>query len=400
MISLKRTLLLIIAAVPAALASSITLLTPPAGYTTGYAVGINDNGQIAMAVYTNGGALATALYTGGVYTDLNAGEGKGNGDNEATSINSAGTMSTVYFTGTAEIDAGAVTSGGTFTPLKTLSGTTGSYANFLNNSGIVVGDSFTQTTKNNVTAITADKAVAWIGTGNGAPGSSTTPTTLGSFSSGAFSRAWGINSPSIAANYEIVGTAGATDDSMTDGYAFFYTKTGGMQYVPGLQTTYSDAYAVNNAGQIAGDEVNSSTGDTQAYVYTPGSGVVEYGTLGDANSTTNAIDSSGIAVGMSYNLDSEGDYIDTIATVFMDSVATDLNSYLPANSGWILEDALGINDSGQIVGYGLYNGAMEGFELDIGGSSTPEPASMLLFGSGIALIAAARKFRLPRGLVK
>ena len=31
----------------------------------------------------------------------------------------------------------------------------------------------------------------------------------------------------------------------------------------------------------------------------------------------------------------------------------DLNSLLPPNSGWTLTSATGINDAGQIVGYGL-----------------------------------------------
>ena len=34
---------------------------------------------------------------------------------------------------------------------------------------------------------------------------------------------------------------------------------------------------------------------------------------------------------------------------------TDLNSLLPANSGWVLESAQFINNSGRIVGTGTYN---------------------------------------------
>jgi probable HAF family extracellular repeat protein len=34
----------------------------------------------------------------------------------------------------------------------------------------------------------------------------------------------------------------------------------------------------------------------------------------------------------------------------------DLNSLIPANSGWVLEFAYAINDLGQIVGYGTLNG--------------------------------------------
>src|SRR3712207_9335136 len=41
----------------------------------------------------------------------------------------------------------------------------------------------------------------------------------------------------------------------------------------------------------------------------------------------------------------------------------DLNTVLPVNSGWILTDATGINDRGQIVGHGLFNGQTRAFLL-------------------------------------
>lgn len=41
----------------------------------------------------------------------------------------------------------------------------------------------------------------------------------------------------------------------------------------------------------------------------------------------------------------------------------DLNSLLPKNSNWVLENAIGINHAGEIVGSGLYQGARRGFVL-------------------------------------
>jgi hypothetical protein len=38
-----------------------------------------------------------------------------------------------------------------------------------------------------------------------------------------------------------------------------------------------------------------------------------------------------------------------------------LNSLLPLNSGWILDDAISINDAGEIVGGGTHNGLSRGF---------------------------------------
>ena len=41
----------------------------------------------------------------------------------------------------------------------------------------------------------------------------------------------------------------------------------------------------------------------------------------------------------------------------------DLNALLPANSGWVLTSAIGVNDSGFIVGYGTKNGLTKPFLL-------------------------------------
>jgi probable HAF family extracellular repeat protein len=42
---------------------------------------------------------------------------------------------------------------------------------------------------------------------------------------------------------------------------------------------------------------------------------------------------------------------------------TDLNSLIPAGSGWVLTSARGINDAGQIVGTGTISGVQHAFLL-------------------------------------
>ncbi|HEY3701676.1 MAG TPA: hypothetical protein VGL32_05420, partial [Acidimicrobiales bacterium] len=42
---------------------------------------------------------------------------------------------------------------------------------------------------------------------------------------------------------------------------------------------------------------------------------------------------------------------------------TDLNSLIPAGSGWVLDQARAINDAGQIVGWGTINGHEHAFLL-------------------------------------
>ena len=51
------------------------------------------------------------------------------------------------------------------------------------------------------------------------------------------------------------------------------------------------------------------------------------------------------------------------AFLWQNGTLYDLNSFLPANSGWILQCAMGINDSGQIAGYGTLNGVLTAFVL-------------------------------------
>ncbi len=59
----------------------------------------------------------------------------------------------------------------------------------------------------------------------------------------------------------------------------------------------------------------------------------------------------------------------------------DLNNLLSPGSGWSLQAATGINDLGQIVGYGMINGNQQAFLLTP--TTVPVPAAAWLFGSGL-----------------
>lgn len=66
----------------------------------------------------------------------------------------------------------------------------------------------------------------------------------------------------------------------------------------------------------------------------------------------------------------------------------DINSLIDPASRWILKEARDINESGQIVGWGLYNGQTSAFLLTV----VPVPAAAWLFGSGpIGLAGFTRK---------
>jgi probable HAF family extracellular repeat protein len=111
------------------------------------------------------------------------------------------------------------------------------------------------------------------------------------------------------------------------------------------------------------------------------------GTLGGTSSGASGINASGQVVGVS---ETAGGTYD--AFLYYEGVMTDLNSLLPAGSDWDLEVAAAINDSGQIAGYGINpQGQTDAFLLDTGVSSSPEPTSFALFGTGIALLALVRR---------
>ena len=61
----------------------------------------------------------------------------------------------------------------------------------------------------------------------------------------------------------------------------------------------------------------------------------------------------------------------------------DLNTLIDPASGWLLMDARGINDSGQITGFGTIGGQTHAYLL----SPTSEPASLSLLALGTLAIA-------------
>ncbi len=79
---------------------------------------------------------------------------------------------------------------------------------------------------------------------------------------------------------------------------------------------------------------------------------------------------------------------------------TDLNTLIPASSGWFLTGGMSINNNGQILATGVgpdgsWAGAQDVFLLTpIAGSEVPEPSTLAFFGlvaAGLALHHAWRR---------
>jgi probable HAF family extracellular repeat protein len=169
---------------------------------------------------------------------------------------------------------------------------------------------------------------------------------LGSFPGGNDSAATAIN--------RFGQVVGSSDDNGSF-YAFIWSRTAGMKNLgklPGYDS--SVASAINDLGQVAGEsDCLSCSLEEHAVLWgkTKGS-MLDLGVLpGGSVSAAEGINNAGQVVGVS-------DFSGRLhAFVWSPSTGMlDLNSLIPANSGWVLIGATAINDQGQIVGEGTLNG--------------------------------------------
>ncbi|CAN5763149.1 hypothetical protein BH23ACT1_BH23ACT1_11120 [soil metagenome] len=123
---------------------------------------------------------------------------------------------------------------------------------------------------------------------------------------------------------------------------------------------FSQAFAVNDRGTVVGESV-VAPGTTHAFLWRSGS-MTDLGSLDARHSRATDVNSRGQVVG----------HVTTIvgfpsaagrAFLWEDGTMIDLNGLLPPGSGWVLRSAEGINDRGDIVGFGDHEGRREAFLL-------------------------------------
>src|ERR1043165_9618305 len=217
---------------------------------------------------------------------------------------------------------------------------------------------------------------------------------LGTLPGDSLSQAYGINDSSQG-----VGLSENIDGSE---HAFIWSN-GTMQSIPASNgLTPFRAYAINNDGQIVGVALTASVA-AHAYRLSHGT-LTDLGTLGGRNNFANGINEAGLVVGNSdvsagsssrafiwfpdtgnktdlgtltggsnsiaYDINASGDAVGSSevtggashAFLWHDANGNrqadagdmqDLNT-LTSGSNWTLQEARSINDSGQIVGYGLF----------------------------------------------
>ncbi|MES4792715.1 MAG: hypothetical protein C4321_06730, partial [Chloroflexota bacterium] len=136
-----------------------------------------------------------------------------------------------------------------------------------------------------------------------------------------------------------------------------------------LGSNYGEALGINKNGEIAGymcdGRVNALGEDLITPFFRDSLGTMHWLPLVDGQNSgwPWALNNNDQVVGVSsfYFNNSENNF----RAFIWDSAdgTRDLNDLIPANSGWVLEQARGINDNGEIVGTGTLNGEPRAFLL-------------------------------------
>jgi probable HAF family extracellular repeat protein len=293
-----------------------------------YAYGININGQVVG----DSGNYAF-LYSSSSSPKMSSLGSLGGGYSQAAGINDSGQIvGESYTTGFTALDVFLYNSNST-KPQMTSLGTLGGYAGYaagINNNGQIVGNSY-------IAGNTADHAFLY-------------------------------NSASSSAKMLDLGTMGGAS---------------------------SYAYAINNEGQIVGYS-DTASGASHAFLYTYSlssptlTAADDLGTLGGATSSALAINNDAQVEVVGYSLTSSGAMDAFLYTgTTMEDLVTTMGSPL---KGWTNTEATGINDAGDIVGYGTYKGATQAFLLtpeqveQQPPATTPEPITMIFFGTGLVAV--------------
>ncbi len=132
--------------------------------------------------------------------------------------------------------------------------------------------------------------------------------------------------------------------SGADDRPIFYSHRGGCDLIRPMGNDKGDAFSINDKSEIVG---TSESTDFTSFPYLLHDGVTtRLETPRGMQASASAINNSSQIVGYGLELNSSR------ALTWMSGKVADLNSLIPKGSGWILSKATAINDRGQIAGDG------------------------------------------------
>lgn len=341
------------------------------GGASSFALDVNNLGWVTgnaqLAASQPAPRLNGFLYTGGGLTNLGVLPGSNN-FSRGYAINDLGVV-----VGESDNNSSRafVYANGVMTGLTRLAGDNDrGVAHDINNAGVIVGIS-----SNGV----ASRPTQWVnGVASDLGSLDGLTTTTG--------RAWGISENGLVVGYS------ARSGAPSQATLWNWSMAGGQPFRLGsLQSnSFSEAFAVNDAGEAVGAAVNGSTsGGTdirRAVVWRPHNDhyhIYELGSLGLTFSEAKDINDAGQIVGFATNISGSPQ----AAFLWNDGTMIDLTATYGSTYNFSFRTAEGINDRGDIVGWGVAaDGSTHAYLL----SAVPEPASWGLMGLGLAVLAARR----------
>ncbi len=333
---------------------------PAAGYTItdlgtlggpwSEGLALNDWGEVTGWSDTADFQHHPFLYSKGTMIDLGFGTASGNAS-EGHGINNFGEV-----TGYANAGGGwhaFLYSGGVRTDIGTLGGLL-SIGEDINDIGQITGWSDTPLAGHEHAFVYSNGAMIDLGT-------------MG----GVWSSGRGINNSG-----QVTGSADTGTRSVflsNDYHAFLYSGEA-MIDLGTLGGARSSGIGINDVGQVTGFSFTTGNNASHAFLYSNGA-MFDLGTLGGPQSSGQEINNSGEVTGWA-DIAGSGRH----AFLYSGGAMYDLNDQISADSGWVLLQGNGINNAGQITGYGLKSGVIHAFLLTPITNSPPTVVSSIVVG--------------------
>ena len=342
-------------------AYKFTILETLGGHSS-YATGINNVGQVVGYSYTTENVHHATLWNETSVTDLGT---LGGSFSVARGINNAGQIVGLSYDADNTIEHATLWQGATVTKL-------GNYTNALsiNNISQAVGAISDDGFSNEQASVFNGNTIVKL------------------------SELWGTDTHAYATDIndigQIVGDSNKFSNNIHSGIARATLWSGTK--VTDLGTLGGDksyASAINNNGQIVGISDTSNNLEMHAALWS-GNTIVDLGTLGGNYSRATDINNLGQVVGLATS--NAGQF----ATLWENGIAIDLNSLDGLNlGGWILTEAVAINDNGWITGnaYNSQIGPRAFLLANDNISNVPEPETYAMFFAGLVIIGSVANKR-------